>query len=303
MRVFLLFLFSFFGVHLFAQSINPSSLTISDSLRKVIQAAVSARILSYRVDNIPEIKYEDKVFVLVGDTLRRAPEMVLLGAESWMTLLLDIQPWPSEYPWPNYYLLTKKSNRFIVDAFPKDTLTFKAYDQYNKYFPDDDRFLVYYDAQKEHLINLSGNFRQGAIYSSWFKGSYIYIPQMRLAQYSATRPYDIIQDKDTSYYLMERCNLIKNYPGKFIIKTAMPPKLDFWEIIYYSNKEAITGDSNNQHFYEVKYIRKFFFGDPKPVTSSKPLLRLIDIPERDALEKLYRTIPYVFGDIDMSAFK
>jgi hypothetical protein len=279
-----------------------STITLTDSLKEVIQKAVTVQILYYRVNHIPTITEKDKTFLLEGQKYEKTAQSILLPStgSSDASLLLNIQPWPLNDPWPDYYLITKSSNLFIL---PNDTLAVKEYDQYNKYFPDDDRFLVYYDAKNEYLVNISGNFNQDRATALWFKGGNINMIKMRLAQYNATIPYDNIIVKDTIYYLMNPCNLIKNYSGKFIVKMVKPIKSDNWEIIYYSNKEAITGDSNNQHFYEVKYIRKFFFGDPKPVTSSKPLLRLIDIPERDALEKLYRTIPYVFGDIDMNAFK
>jgi hypothetical protein len=300
------------GASLYSQSVNTSTPVIADSLQKFIQRTVSDRILGFRVDHIPDIKPEDKEVEFNGQILKKLASRVLLGEASdpMAMLVLDVQPWPVGHPWPDYYLVSKKGNRFIVESndmakFPvKDTLPFQQYDQYNKYFPDDDRFLVYYDRKEKRLINISGNFRQDGIYNSWYHVNNLEIPTLRFAQYNAISPYRAIWVKDTVYYLMDRCEFIKGIPGKFVIKTMLPASLDHWEIIYYSNKKEITGDPDKMHFYEVKFIRKLqTVGTlPEEKFSLKPMLRLVEKKERDELEKFYGKPIFVFGDIDMTAF-
>jgi len=287
------------------------------SLHEDIKRQVSEQLFRFRAEHIPEIKPADRVKVVDGDTIRKTGLSVLLGdkIDPLAVLAMDIQPWPSVNPRPDYYMLTKTGNRFVIEADPlkspekfkksiKDTVTYPQYDQYNKYFPDDDHILVYYQPADKHLIRLSGNINQDGIYASWFRGSSGLIAQVRMAQYNAGPSYNSLVVNDTAYYFFNKCGYVKGSPGHFIVRTLLPAIKDHWEIIYYSNKKEITGDKDKHHFYEVKIIRQFSVKGTSPEQNyqQKPLLKLIDKPEQDRLRKFYGKPIFIYGDIDMSAF-
>lgn len=285
---------------------------ISDNVRRHILTRVSMDVLRYRVDYNPAIKEADKIYKKTGqEILYKDPAWILFenpAVYDSPELLMRVSRWPVDNPRPNYYLVTKGENRFAVkyDAQPvngksSDTLYSAKYDSYNAYFPNDDRFLVYYDEKKKIYKNMSGNFYQHPINGSWFRFDSDMIPQIRLAQYPVGEIYNFIKNGDTTIYMVNHGSLITHgAPGNILVKVSSKFPYDYLEIIFYSNRASATGDNNNTHFYEIKQIRDYSRGYPYTPQDLKPITRLLSSEEIAALEVYYHQPIYNFGNIDAS---
>ncbi|SHM52857.1 hypothetical protein [Chitinophaga sp. CF418] len=285
---------------------------IPDNVRRYIVTRVSADILRYRVDYNPAIKEADKIHKKIGqEILYKDPAWILFENPAIYDspeLIMRVSRWPADNPRPNYYLVTKGENRFAVkydvqsvNSKSRDTLYSSKYDNYNSYFPNDDRFLVYYDEKKKIYKNMSGNFYQHPINGSWFKFDSDMIPQMRLAQYPVGEIYNFIKNGDTTIYMVNRGRLITHGgPGNILVKVSSKFPYDYIEIIFYSNKALETGDNNNTHFYEIKQIRDYSRGYPYTPQDLKSTVRLLSQEEIAALEVYYHQPIYKFGSIDES---
>lgn len=277
-----------------------------------IQKTLSADILFYRVAHNPEINGT----AVFSNKSNIQPVKILCDSfiPPKAQLVLEIRRWPDSVNFmENYYLVTKKGNNFAFDkplnlvtgkSPGRDTIKSPKYDSYNKYFPDDDKFLVYTDLKNGVIKYASGNVFQHKFNKSWFTDEVLGLPRIRLAQYGAANPYNIILQDSTVYLLMKKCDFIKNRPGKFIIKANRYQwPFDYWEILYYSNKEGITHDADKRNFYEVKYVRDYRYDSyPNNQNADKPILRKMDDEEVSRLSKFYKQSLYEFGDIDYSVF-
>jgi hypothetical protein len=283
-----------------------------DSIRQYITTRVSKDILQYRVDYNPAITEADKIYRKSGNetVYKDAPWILFEDPEVYESpeLLLDIKRWPADSPDPNLYLVTKSENRFAthypsrrLDGKLTDTLTSAKYDSYDRYFPDDERFLVFYDAKKKIYKNMSGNFYQHGINGSWFRYGSDMLPKIRLAQYPVGERYSSIRNGDTTIYMVNHSSIITHgAPGNILVKVLNKFPYNYLEILFYSNKAAMTGDTNNKHFYEIKQVRDYIRGYPYTPQDVKPVLRLLKQEEIDALEAYYHQPIYNFGNIDRS---
>lgn len=284
---------------------------IPDSIRRRIVSDLSTAILRYRVDYNPALKESDKIFKKVGnETWYKSPSWILFEeSEEYGTveLLLDLTRWPEDNPLPNYYLATKWGNRFAVKYIhplygkTTDTIRSARYDSYNNYFPNDERFLVYYDDKEGIIKFMSGNFFQSGINGPWFKYGTTLIPEIRLAQYPVGEPTNFIDKGDTTIFVMPHARAITgDDPGVILVKAINKYPYNYMEIIYYSNRASQTGDNNNTHFYEIKQIRDYSRGYPYTPQDLKPIVRLLSPEEIAALEVYYHQPIYKFGSIDDS---
>lgn len=295
---------------------SDSILDIPIQVNDFIQARVMQDILDYRLWINPEFSVNDRIkskkpgekieFNYYNDKIFDPP---LLQGER---LLFEISRWPSDKPRTNFYLVTKSGNRFLrysdrgKSAWRSrvDTVIREDYSRYDKYYSNDDVFLIYYDG-KEVYKKISGNFIQDWYTPDWF--SYNKLPGLaawfRVVQYGAEHPYRIMDTPTDWLLFFDKCNLIKNDPGRFIVKMSKKYYYTSFEIIFYSNKKEITGDSNNANFYEIVYKRDYskhwwpdFYNDTQPTISKITPERITE------LNKYYNEVIYKFGDIDYSIF-
>lgn len=207
-------------------------------------------------------------------------------------MLFSIREWPdSSYSkfdiqkldgLGNYYLVEKRGNVFrkqilegviysdSVKALP-DTIKVNAY---SEQFPYDDRFLYYYDKEKDQLWNISGNIEwNNTPYRSNLPQYYILT---RLAQYdvkmvqdyriflnskkNSTNIYDsLLRDSKHRYYIAESSLLSE---GRLLIRTPFNSKNVKYdkliEVIFYTLNPLKTGDKDGKTMMEYRYsIRSF----------------------------------------------
>ncbi len=283
---------------------------IPENIREYINLRVMNDILLYRLWVNPEFSKDDRlksnyppVYNTYNDKLFKSP---LIDGER---LIFDISVWPKDKPRRNYYLVTKTGNpfiRWITNANgqkERDTVLVEEYNKFNKYYPNDNSFLVYYDG-KETYKRLSGNIIQDWYTPDWFSSkSPAQAAWFRMIQYNANHPYRITETSDEWLIFFEKCDFIKNDPGAFIIRMKKKWFYTVFDIIYYSNKKEITGDENSRNIYEIRYSRDYSNHVwPDSFMDKQPKMRKLSSEEIKQLNDLYGESIYKFGDIDYAIF-
>ena len=304
----IVFLVTLIGITTSLQAQSNSE--IPDEIKEVIYSKVMDDILRYRLWINPEFTTEDRMKTLnpaeyntYNDKIFRRP---LTDGEK---LVLEIKRWPEDDPRMNYYLVKKKSNLFIRwrndknKALGRDTILVEEYEKFNKYFQHDNNFLIFYDGKDYKRV--SGNIIQDWFSNEWFVNKTpTQAAWFRMAQYNAKHPYKINEtDKDWLIFF-EKCDLIKNDPGAFIIQMGKKWYYTSFSIVYYSNKKELTGDDDKHNFYEIRYHRDYSKHEwPIQFSDTIPVIRKLSQDEIKNLNEFYKDVIYKFGDIDYSVFE
>jgi len=243
-----------------------------------IKAQFAADWVTYRVRTNPEY---------VGLNLSSAcnPFKLVLGDTiDWRryTMQYSVKEWPdSTYSKFDiqvlsglgcYYLVEKKGNLFkkemlygviysdSVKALP-DTIRANAF---SKFYPNDERFLYYYDKEKDQLRAISGNVAWDALPFKCNLPQYYILT--RLAQYcvrnvenyraflngirAANLSSDpLLVDKGHKYYVAEKSLLSE---GRLLIRTSSAA-YDSLEILFYTMNPSKTGDRSGKTMVEYRY--------------------------------------------------
>lgn len=244
---------------------------ISESLKQMIIGYTSSAIDQFKAQLCPQFKdsiFIDKYGLPISGSLYLYPEV-----SSDFMYDFEIKRWPEDRPYINFFLITKKNNimtweRHVTtekeerilktDTFAKDIPCYK-------YFPYDEKFVVYFDTTKKALIYFSGN-----VYQTWLAYKYdaidfrnmhsmaIKAVKLRLAQYSTSETQlNFIRETDEFYEFSADNTVLVAYPIKVLVRIPKTDPFQFgstWEMIYYSNTIAVPGNTD-QSFYEVKYTR------------------------------------------------
>jgi hypothetical protein len=198
---------------------------------------------------------------------------------------LEIKRWPEDRPYINFFLVIKKNNImtrervatdekgkylhdekgeliYSIDSFANDIYCYK-------YFPYDERFVVYFDTTKKALIYFSGNvyqtklayrFKASEFRDMWYMA--VTAVDFRFAQYSTSqtqinfiREINEFYEFSASYTILRKGGILGG--SRILVRIPKTDPFQFgstWEMIYYSNTTDVPGNTD-QSFYEVKYTR------------------------------------------------
>ncbi len=267
---------------------NDSSF-VSETMKRKIINDLGPQIYYFKGTLCPEID-RNKIWPenkLIGENPK---DLLYPGldtiTEDFFRYNFRIEPWPDNgfHHYINFFLVTKTSNvmtrermsiyyegpekyiRANLDENGKPIMitdSFRSDIPCYKYFPYDERFLVYYDTIKRDFLYFSGNVYQSKLaYKYKYKSDYddymaVKTTLFRMAQY-CTPDTRLEYGTDTEeYYEMIAKNTL--LPAEKVIVRIPKTKYewnfgDTWEIIYYSNLKDIPGNEE-QWWYEVKYVR------------------------------------------------
>lgn len=255
---------------------------IPDSLKQLIIGYTEGAIDLFKAELCPQFK--DSVnwhqrLVKLGDDLLYPDLNPKLGP--YFSYNFEVKRWPEDSPYINFFLVIKKNNimtrerdstdekgRYVYDEKEKRiqvTDTFAKEIPCYKYFPYDERFVVYYDTTKKDLIYFSGNVYQTWLAYKYRADKYKYnigmaqrATQFRLSQYSTSETQiNFIRETDEFYEFSADNTVLIAYPVKVLVRIHKTDPFQFgstWEMIYYSNTKDVPGNTD-QSFYEVKYTR------------------------------------------------
>lgn len=235
---------------------------VSPEIETKIKEKVEREILWYRAELCPEVdfekfvtrSYENKII-----TTRYDPKAIFLKDSfpegksfNEYKMVLEVVRWPESSPKLNTYLVKKYGMRFTNGI---DTLIF---DICNKYFKNDERYIVYYkEGSVPQMIsgntfldithpfcNISRSIRiNDAIRLAYFK----------LGQYNTSIPSRFPNKSyDTEKYFQLKVDKSSFSPKSVIVRVPKSDPYNKLEVIYYTNDTTITkGDI--YALYEVKY--------------------------------------------------
>jgi hypothetical protein len=293
---------------LHAQQVNTKSKKVSEVVRQKIQAQLEDAILTYKQFTCPEIKRESYTTERPGTTSYKQAKGFFLDdsietSHTYKLIFDSIEPWgpqPSNY---GYYIVTKRGHRFtnFIDTHPyfgnfikvlayQDTISL---DLYSKYYPQDERYLVYCDTVRENRISLvSGNIF--LTHSRKGKNSLWQMVRKRMVQYNISRERTkLLPDTKThERYIFTESNLTN---GGFLleIEREYPHNM---QITYHTNNKALTG-GNGVDVYQIILPRPV--GEFKGYEPIKPKIRKLEIDELRKLRKdeaLSQTFEYINYD-------
>lgn len=223
-------------------------------------------------DNYKKMHKDYYKFVL-GDTLEGGDYYLDFTIKKWPELEFPLGiPFNAEriVPYKNFYLIEKKRNIFI-DYCPDTTFCDKTdtieVDAQSKYYPFDERFLVYYDPINEPYQPrwLSGNVHWNALPEYPFNYNWECAPLIRLAQYGVER-LRLYHSKNPSrecnnfidkfkykYYIAEKSLLTDGY---LWIRTPYISDDSQYEMIYFTNRPEKTGDTTRTTMRKYHYTLK-----------------------------------------------
>lgn len=257
------------------------------------------RWLYYRMPTNPRLKYDDwynrdnnihrdQFTVIIGDTVDRNNYALDYTVKRWPDHLCDCTLQKSH--WPGYYLVEKKGNNFVrrinKTLDPEGTIpdTIKVHAHADLY-PYDERFLFYYDREKNELRNISGNLAWNALPFKYNLSHFYALT--RLAQYNVgcIEFYDTYiyhetsksiedertKDKEHTYLAATQSSLTQ---GSLLIKGKKINEStefdDQIEMIYYTNQPSKTGDSTGVTMLEYHYTIK---PHVEKITERYPVIR------------------------------
>jgi hypothetical protein len=251
---------------------------IPESLKQMIIGYTCSAIDQFKAQLCPQFK--DFIFIDNYGMPISGFSYLYPGVNSDFMYDFDIKRWPEDRPYINFFLITKKNNimtrvrdvtdekgRYVynekgeriikIDTFAKEIPCYK-------YFPYDERYVVYFDTTKKELIYFSGNVYQtklaytfDAIYFRNMQAMAVTAVKLRLAQYSTSKTQlKFIRETDEFYEFSASETLLRD--GEILVRTPKTNnRFQFgstWEMIYYSNTTDVPGNTDRS-FYEVKYTR------------------------------------------------
>jgi hypothetical protein len=257
---------------------------IPDTLKQFITSEIGFAINQFKAELCPLTK--DSVPYISGNfiIMRNGTELLYPGLNSkydpFYNYNFEIKRWPEQSPYINFFLVIKKNNIMTRERYVTDEKGRYVYNEKGesiikidtfakeipcyKYFPYDERYLVYFDTTKKELIYFSGN-----VYQTWLAYKYdaidfrnmhsmaVIAVKLRLVQYSTSKTqFKFIRETDEFYEFSASETLLRD--GEILVRIPKTNnRFQFgstWEMIYYSNTTDVPGNTDRS-FYEVKYTR------------------------------------------------
>ncbi len=287
--------------------------TIGRALYDIILQGASHRILQYRMRANPNFAVGDVYRDLTGHVRStKEPGDVLFDPPlPWHILDLRLKFWRAEngYIRPHHYLIEKPQTNRVYHY--RDTVTVDLFDDL---FPHGDRYLIYYNPDKDPLFYVLGGAAELGGYGSWLtlRGPLAarQIVYRRMIRYNASYPVNLksIRAKsalplpaDYYHFFVEHSDLSKSSLLVRVRRDAkFRPLLDQVEVIYYTNDPDFTGGDLND-LYEVKYILRTRYPSNDPKINyeemEKPRIRKLSDEERHSLVYTYN--PYFIEFTEM----
>jgi hypothetical protein len=258
---------------------------IPDTLKQFITYEIGSAINQYKAQLCPQFKDSISYFDWNHNLKQPGSHLLYPGLNPkfgpFFNYNFEIKRWPEDSPYINFFLVIKKNNIMTRERDSTDEKGRDVYDEKEKriqvtdtfakeipcykYFPYDERFVVYYDTTKKDLIYFSGN-----VYQIWLAYKYnsnefrnmfsmaVKATRLRFAQYSTSETrINFIRETDEFYEFSADNTVLIAYPVKILVRIPKTDPFQFgstWEIIYYSNTTDVPGNTD-QSFYEVKYTR------------------------------------------------
>lgn len=257
---------------------------IPDSVKQMIIGYTQGAIDQFKVELCPQ--FNDSVSYFDWNHNLKQPGSILLypGLNPkfgpFYNYNFEIKRWPEDSPYINFFLVIKKNNIMTRERDVTDEKAKYVYDEKGKristidtfakdipcykYFPYDEKIVVYFDTTKKALIYFSGN-----VYQTWlaylFNANYfrnmqsmaITAVEFRLAQYSTSKTQVNFISETDEFYEFSADNTVFRAGYKILVRIPKTDPFQFgstWEMIYYSNTTDVPGNTD-QSFYEVKYTR------------------------------------------------
>jgi hypothetical protein len=255
---------------------------IPDTLKQFITYELCNDIDYFKAILCPLFKDSIAYFNWPHDLKVPASDLLYPGLNkpySFFSYNFEIKRWPENSPYINFFLVIKKNNimtrvrnsidekgKYVYDEKGNRvqvTDTFAKEIPCYKYFPYDERYVVYYDTIKKELIYFSGNVYQiplaylfDAIYFRNMHAMAVTAVEFRLAQYSTSQTrLKFIRETEDFYEFSASETLLRD--GEILVRIPKTEPYRFgnkWEMIYYSNTADVPGNTDRS-FYEVKYTR------------------------------------------------
>ncbi|MDI3526778.1 MAG: hypothetical protein PWR03_961 [Tenuifilum sp.] len=250
---------------------------IPENLKQMIIGYTCSAIDQFKAQLCPQFK--DSIFIDKYGMPISGFSYLYPGLNSDFSYNFEIKRWPENSPYINFFLVIKKNNimtrvrdsidekgKYVYDEIGNRILvtdTFAKDIPCYKYFPYDERYVVYYDTIKERLIYFSGNVYQtwlaylfDAIYFRNMRAMAVTAVEFRLAQYSTPQTQlKFIRETEDFYEFSASETLLRD--GEILVRIPKTDPFQFgstWEMIYYSNTADVPGNTDRS-FYEVKYTR------------------------------------------------
>lgn len=275
----------------------------------LIRLTVSDAILNFRVKCNPEID-QRTVYDSVLQKFKTPEEVFKIP---FPVIMFDISPlWTTldgeKTKMDNFFVLTKKGTKNLPSMFSKDTISLVHFD---KYYPFDEIFLIYYDIKKgwgyaEDLKILSGACdvsyfdikpynRVLLHFTDPYFAAFFRLFRFGLKEPSQIDPFYPPDDsftldyrKDTmDWFRIDSFALSKGYPA--IVKVPNHDKFsakynyfDGIEVIFY--EYPVYGEERSLGFWEVKYT---FHNQPKSYEDTLPKYRKLSDEEIKKLGRWY----------------
>ncbi len=244
------------------KSTDPRFGSISPEIETKIKEKVEWEILWYRAELCQEVDFEKFVIRSYENkiiTTRYDPKSVFLKdslpkgqSSNEYKMVLEVVRWPESSPKLNTYLVKKYGMRFTNGI---DTL---IVDICNKYFKNDERYIVYYKEGSGPQM-ISGNTFLDISYPFCNISRSIRINDakrlayFKLGKYDTSIPYRFpIKSYDTEKYFQFKVDKSSFSPKSVIVRVPKSDPYNTLEVFYYTNDTTITkGDIYG--LYEVKY--------------------------------------------------
>jgi hypothetical protein len=249
---------------------------IPDTLQRYITYEIEGAINQYKVQLCPQFKDSVAYFNSNHNLIKPGSTLLYPGLNNKFgpsfSYNFEIKRWPEDRPYINFFLVIKKNNimtreRNITDEKGKRISTIDTFAKEipcYKYFPYDERFVVYYDTLKEVLTYFSGNVYQTSLAYKYDAVDFrnmsfmaIKATKLRLAQYCTSEPELNIIRETNEFYEFSAYNTVFREGNRILVRIPKTDPSHFgstWELIYYSNTTDVPGNTD-QSFYEVKYTR------------------------------------------------
>ncbi len=273
--------------------------------RQILQLA-SHQILEYRMMANPDLTPGDLYKSGTGHVRQknRPGDILFDPLLPWHILDLRLKFWRAEngYIRPHHYLIEKPQTNRVYHY--RDTVTVDLFDDL---FRHGDRYLIYYNPDKDPLFYvLSGAAELGGL-GSWVSGPRIHgakdLAFCRLVRFNAGSMANLRSIRaesalplSTDYYhfYVESSDLSES---SLLVKVKRDSKDqpigDRMEVIYYTNDPDVTGGGLDD-LYEVKYILRTRYPSNDPKINyeemEKPRIRKLSDEERHSLVYTYN--PY-----------
>lgn len=300
---YLLVILTFLDASVLAQELefqysNPDD--IPDSIAIPIMKRLDWEIFNYRMRVNPEFSEKDYTRSKEGGdsirTRRWDTRSVFLEKQGIPTyvgpLLFEIKHLIASngFIHPNYYVLEKKENT-VADLNLEGKTIRKPVNLYDDYYPDGEKYLVYYNHQlpRTRPLMISGKVLWEPISTMWFTGdktstgSRLALLRRTFMYHTNSRVYplqtesNIKEDSDFFFFEVEKSSLSRK---SLIAKVPNNNRFEGIELIYYTNFDP---NQNATGVFEVKYILR---SEPQTYKETLPVYRQLSDEEFKNLQRM-----------------